>query len=297
MEVTSKEGVVVMEEKIAVISCSNACLDDLDYDKDIIIFRSTLHIGDEDFVDYVDIKAKDFYERLENSKSVFPSSSYLPIGQMVEQYEDLVSKGYTKAIVVTISSHMSGLFNAVQVAGKGIEGLEIIAFDSKTVAYPQAKMAITAQKMVKEGKSIDEIIGELEYIRDHNKIYFAVHTLDYLIKNGRLSNASGFIGKALKIKPLLTISEEGKVETVEKIRTFPKAVDKLLLKFFEETKGLDAEPFVIHANNPETSEYIKMKLREADDKYQNVVDMSLTAVVGAHSGPKTIALGYYIKKS
>lgn len=286
-----------MEEKIAVISCSNACLDDLDYDKDIRIFRSTLHLGDEDYVDHLDIKAKDFYERLERDKTCFPSSSYLPIGMMVEEYENLVEKGYTKAIVITISSHMSGLYNAVQVAGKGIEGLEIIAFDSKTVAYPQAKMAITAQKMAKEGKSVEEILEELAYIRDHNKIYFAVHTLDYLIKNGRLSNASGFIGKALKIKPLLTISEEGKVETVEKIRTFPKAVDKLLLKFFEETKGLKAEPFIIHANNPETSEYIKMKLREENEEYTDVVDMSLTAVVGAHSGPKTIALGYYINKS
>jgi len=243
-----------MVEKIAVISCSNACLDDLDFDKDIKIFRSTLHLGDEDYVDHVDIEAKDFYERLERDKSCFPSSSYLPIGLMIEHY-------------------MSGLFNAVQVAGKGIEGLEIIPFDSKTVAYPQAKMAMTAQSMVKEGKSVEDILQELAYIRDHNKIYFAVHTLDYLIKNGRLSNASGFIGKALKIKPLLTISKEGKVETVEKIRTFPKAVDKLLLKFFEETKGLDVEPFIIHANNPETSEYIKMKLREQNEQYQNVVDM------------------------
>jgi DegV family protein with EDD domain len=285
-----------MEEKVAVISCSNACLDDLDYDKDIVIFRSTLHLGDEDYVDYVDIKSNAFYERLENDKTCFPGSSYLPIGQMVEKYEELVEKGYTKAIVITISSHMSGLYNAVQVAGKGVEGLEIIAFDSKTVAYPQAKMAMTAQKMIKEGKSVEEVLEELAYIRDHNKIYFAVHTLDYLIKNGRLSNASGFIGKALKIKPLLTISEEGKVETVEKIRTFPKAVDKLLLRFFEETKDHEVEPFIIHANNPETSEYIKMKLREKNPAYKDVVDMSLTPVVGAHSGPKTIALGYYIKR-
>jgi len=286
-----------MKDKIAVISCSNACLDDLEYDHDILIFRSTLHLGDEDYVDSVDIKPSAFYERLENDKSCFPSSSYLPIGQMVEFYEDLVEKGYNKAIVVTISSHMSGLYNAVQVAGKGVDGLEIIPFDSKTVAYPQAKMAMVAQEMVKAGHSVDEVLEELSYIRDHNKIYFAVHTLDYLIKNGRLSNASGFIGKALKIKPLLTISEEGKVETVEKIRTFPKAVDKLLIRFFEETKDLDVEPFIIHANNPETSEYIKMKLREKNDQYQDVVDMSLTPVVGAHSGPKTIALGYYVKKS
>ena len=81
-----------MENKIAVIACSNACLDYFDYDYDIKIFRSMLHLGDEDYLDYVDISADDFYDRLEKDKSVFPSSSFMPLGQMVEIYEDLVKE-------------------------------------------------------------------------------------------------------------------------------------------------------------------------------------------------------------
>jgi len=284
-----------MENKIAVIACSNACLDYFDFDYDIKIFRSTLHLGDEDFLDYIDISAEDFYQRIEDNKDVFPSSSYMPIGQMIEIYENLVKDGYNKAIVISISSEMSGIVNASKMAANEVEGLEVTVFDSKTLAYPEAKMALTACKMIEEGKDVPEIIEELEYIRDNNKIYFAVNTLTYLVRNGRLSNASGFIGNTLKIKPILTISKEGTADTVEKIRTFKKAVDGLLRKYKEETEGKDVEAFIIHANNPETRDYLKEQLLEFNPKLE-VFDMPLTAVVGAHAGPKTIGIGYIIKK-
>lgn len=285
-----------MEKKTAIISCSNACLDYFEHDYDIKIFRSMLHLGDEEYLDYLDITADDFYQRLEEDKSIFPSTSYMPIGQMIEIYENLVKDGYTHAIVISISKEMSGIYNASIMASKEVEGLEVTVFDSKTLAYPQAKMALIASKMARENADISDIVKELEYIRDNNKIYFAVNTLTYLVKNGRLSGASGFIGGALKIKPVLTISKEGKVETVEKIRTFSKAVDHVLDLYFAETKGLSVEPFIIHANNPEMRDYMKQRLIENDSTLNEIFSMPLTAAVGAHAGPKTIGLGYYIKK-
>ena len=162
-----------MEKKIAVISCSNACLDYIDHPYDIKIFRSALHLGDEQFLDYVDISADDFYKRLEDDKSIFPSSSYMPLGQMIEIYEQLKSEGYTHVIVVTISKEMSGIFNASLMASNEVEDLEVKVFDSKTVTYPQALMVLKACEMVEKGFDLEEIFEELKYIRDNNKIYFA----------------------------------------------------------------------------------------------------------------------------
>ena len=284
-----------MSKEIAIIACSNACLDYFDYDYNIPIFRSSLHLGDETYLDHTEIKADDFYKRLEEDSSVFPSSSYMPLGQMIEIYEDLVKQGYKKAIVISISKEMSGIYNAAKMANNEVEGLDVTVFDSKVLAYPQAKMALKAAEMAENGNTVEEIINELEYIRDNNKIYFAVNTLTYLVKNGRLSTTSGFIGNTFKIKPVLTISKEGKVETVEKIRTFKKAVNHVVERFFEETEGKDVEAFVIHANNPDVRDQIIARIKEANPN-QDVFDMPLTAVVGAHAGPKTIGLGYYIKK-
>ncbi len=284
-----------MNKKIAIISCSNANLEYFTHDFDIKIFRSMVHLGDEEYLDYIDISADDFYKRLEEDKSIFPSTSFMPPGQMIEIYEGLVKEGYTDAIVITISKEMSGIFNAALMAANEVEELDVKVFDSKTLAFPQAKMVLTAAKMVKEGLSVEEITKELYYIRDNNRIYFAVNTLTYLVKNGRLSNASGFIGNALKLKPVLTI-EDGKVITVEKIRTFKKAVEHVLDLYFKETKGLSVEPFVIHANNPEIRDYMISRLQENDSTISNIFSMPLTAGIGAHAGPKTIGIGYYVKK-
>lgn len=285
-----------MSNKIAVIACSNACLDYINHDYDIKIFRSTLHLGDEDFLDFIDIKADDFYKRLEEDKSVFPSSSYMPLGQMIEIYENLVKEGYNKAIVISISKEMSGIYNASIMASKEVEELEVTVFDSKTVAYPEAMMALKACEMIKEGHDVPEIVVEMEYIRDNHNIYFAVNTLLYLVKNGRLSNAAGLIGGALKLKPILNIDKEGKVVTKSKIRTFKKAINGVLDLYFEETDGLNVVPFIVHANNYEMRDYIIERLKERDPSITEVADMPLTAVVGAHAGPKTIGLGYNIKK-
>lgn len=284
-----------MTNKIAVVACSNACLDYFDHPYDIRILRSTLHLGDEDYLDYIDISAEDFYTRLETDKSVFPSSSYMPLGQMIELFEGLVTDGYNQVIVITISGHLSGIYNAALMATKEVEGLEAFIFDSKTIAYAEAKMALTACEMIEKGKQVPEILEELEYIKTHNHVYFGVHTLTYLVKNGRLSNASGFIGNTLKIKPILEVTDDGKVETVEKIRTFHKAVERILEKYFEETEGKEVETFVCHANNLETFEYMKERIQEKSPGHA-IFNMPLTAVVGAHSGPKTIGLGYLIKK-
>ena len=66
--------------------------------------------------------------------------------------------------------------------------------------------------------------------------------------------------------------------------------------YYRETKGLDVEPFIIHANNEEIRDYLVKVLKENDESLKEIVSMPLTAVVGAHAGPKTIGLGYYIKK-
>ncbi|MCK7488198.1 MAG: DegV family protein [Bacillus subtilis] len=91
-----------------------------------------------------------------------------------------------------------------------------------------------------QGKSMARTSSKnSSFIRDNNHIYFAVTDLKYLVKNGRLSNAAGFIADVLKIKPLLEVDKNGAVVTVEKIRTFSQAVDRVIEKFLEETVGFD----------------------------------------------------------
>ena len=216
-------------------------------------------------------------------------------GTMLERYEKLRDQGCDEAIFITISSKMSGIYENAMIAKNMVEGIKVTVFDSKTVGYLQCKMAFLAHDLAKQGKSMDEIVEALSFIRDNNHIYFAVNDLKYLVKNGRLSNAAGFLADVLKIKPLLEIDKEGAVKTVEKIRTMSKAVDRVIEKFLEETEGKNYEAFIIHANNPDAVKYVRERVKEARPELGELKDYLLTPAVGAHCGPKAMTIGYVLK--
>jgi DegV family protein with EDD domain len=282
-------------KKLGLMVCTNSAIDYIDHDVDVRVVRSTILLGDHEYVDYEELTADKFYDMLEEDQSLFPRTSMASTGKMLEFYQSLKDEGCDTILFVTISSKMSGIYENAMIAKKMIDGVDIHIFDSKSVGYIECMMIFKANEGYKAGKSIEEILDDLKYIRDNNKIYFAVSDLRYLVKNGRLSNAQAFMANILKIKPLLEIDKEGKVVSIEKIRTFKKAVNRVIDKFLEETKDFEVEPFIIHANNPETAAYIREKVLEARPQYKEINDYLLTPAVGAHSGPKAITIGYLRK--
>lgn len=283
-------------KKLGVLVCTNAAIDYIPHEYDVRVIRSMILMGGKEYIDYEELTANQFYEMLESDPSLFPRTSMASTGTMLEAYEKLRDEGCDEALFVTISSKMSGIYENALIAAKMVEGIKVTVFDSKTVGYLQCKMAFTAHEMAKAGKSMDEIVEELSFIRDNNHVYFAVNDLSYLVKNGRLSNAANFIAGLLKIKPLLEIDKNGAVVTAEKIRTFTKAVDRMVDKFLAETEGKDYEPFIIHANNPETAEAIRQRILSLRPELKEIKEYILTPAVGAHCGPKAITIAYVLNR-
>lgn len=280
-----------------VVVCSNSALDYIQHDFDIRVFRSVVLFGeDEVYDDYTEIKAEDFYIRLLNDKSAFPKTAYVSPGKIEEMLLNIKNDGYDSVFVITISEELSGLAKTVRQISDNINDLEVEVYNSKTIAYPEALMALKAAKMFKEGKSKDEVIKVLDYIRDNNHLMFSVETLEYLIKNGRLSKLAGGVANLLSIKPLLDLDKDGKVRTLEKIRTSKKSRERLIELFLDETKDKDIIPCIIHANaDKEVIEEIINKVLSVRTDLNNINVYPLTPVVGAHAGPKTICLGYILK--
>jgi len=283
-------------KKLGLMVCTNSSIDYLDFDFDVKIIRSMVIMGDKEFVDYEELTAPEFYDMLDKNPNIVPRTSMASTGTMLEAYETLRDQGCDTILFVTISSKMSGIYDNAVMAKNMVEGVDVHVFDSKSVGYIESKMIFKAHEGYVAGKTIEEIIADLEYIRDNNKIYFAVNDLKFLIKNGRLSNAAGFMANMLKIKPLLEIDEKGAVVSIEKIRTFGKAVDRVIEKFLEETEGKDVEAFIIHANNPETTAYVREKVLAAKPDLKEMKDYLLVPAVAAHSGQGAISVGYLLKK-
>lgn len=281
--------------KIGVAVCGNSGLDYLVHDKEIRIFRSLLLIGDSEYEDFVEITSDDFYDRITKNPDLDIRTAQTSTGKILEMYQEMVSKGYDELIIITISKHLSGTYQNAVLAAKMLEDIPVHVFDSLSVSYVEAFMATTAMKMSRENKSVEEILQHLEFIRDHNHIYVTVDTLRYLVKNGRLSNAAGFLGSMLKLKPLLHVSAEGKVVTLDKIRTTSKAREAMLEKILQEIKGKKVELFVIYTNNMGEMLDFQEQLQEVEG-ITDVKLIPLTPVVGCHAGPGTMGMGYIEKE-
>jgi len=280
-----------MSKKIAIVTDSSASLPE-EVLKEHNIYTSYLMIifGNDSYQEFKEITPQKFAD-LSAAQTELPSTSQPAIGVTVELYENLLKEGYDEIIHITISSGLSGSYQSAVNAAEMVDAEKIHVFDSKTVAFPQGRLAVVAAKCVKEGKDVAEIIAELEKLLAHTHVSATVKTLDNLKKGGRLSNASAVIGSLLQVKPIIAMSPEGKLEAVSKVRTFKKAIGALIDITKDANLDESYEVGIIHVLNPDDAEAFKAAIAEV---YPNVTlhIVPLSLVVSAHVGEGTIAVSW-----
>jgi DegV family protein with EDD domain len=277
--------------KIGVAVCGNSGIDYLVHDKEIRKFRSLLNIGKEEYEDFVDISSDDFYSRLLKNPDMDISTAQTSTGKILEMYEEMKSAGYKELLVITISKQLSGTYQNAVLAARMID-IPVHVYDSLSLTYVEALMAMTAKKMADVNKPLDEILVALDKIRDNNHVYITVDTLKYLVKNGRLSGVAGALGSLLKLRPLLHLSKQGKVETLDKIRTTSKAREELKRRILTEVKDKNVIAFIVYTNN--MGEMLDLKDELEAQGLKDILLIPLTPVVG-HAGPGTMGVGYIEK--
>ncbi len=279
--------------KIGIIVCGNSGVDYMKLNYPVKLIRSTLNLDGKEYEDYVDIQAKEFYEVLENNPDVDISTSQTSTGKIAHTYEEMKAEGYTDVIVVVISAKLSGTYQGALLAKDMVEGLNVFVLDSRSVSYGEAYLVEEAIRMINEGKAVIDIYDELEHIRDHIYLYVLVDTLKFLVKNGRLSATSGFLGTLLKIKPLLHVQKDGSLVPFEKIRTTKKARQRLLEIIESDIEGKNVIIFIAYTNNKDDAEAFKQDIQSKRPDV-SVRIVPLTPVVGAHAGPGTLGIGYIV---
>ena len=281
--------------KIGILVCGNSGIDYEKVDYPFVVVHSQLIIDNKSYEDYVDITAEQFYQAIEKNPNVPLSTAQASTGEFIEAIEKLKNDGYTDIIAVLISSKLSGTYQNLMLAKDMVEGVNVYGIDSQSVSYGQMILVNKAIEMIKAGSTALEIVEELEEMKHRINVFVLVDTLKFLVKNGRLSAASGAIGSLLKIKPLLHINETGHLVPLEKIRTSSKARKRLIeIALGEIDKGVEGF-FLAYTNNKEYVEEIKKELLEHNPELE-VHICPLTPVVGAHAGPGTCGVGFIRKK-
>ena len=233
-----------------------------------------------------------FYSNLTKSKTL-PTTSQVTPGQYLDVFEDAKAKG-DEVLVITLSSGLSGTYSSAISAQEMCGYDKITVIDSKQGSISLKLMVEHANKLRNEGKSRADIEKVLLDIRDRVSLLVILDTLSYLKKGGRVPPAMAFLGEALSMKPILALNSEGKVEPIKKVRGF-EAAKKALFAHFD-TTGFD-EHWPVYFGYTQNKERGESFMQDGKSKY-NFKACSLHSVggvIGTHSGPNAVAVGY-VKK-
>ncbi|MFC1997668.1 DegV family protein [Chloroflexota bacterium] len=245
--------------------------------------------GDETLRDDIDIKPVEFYKRLETAK-VMPSTSQPPIPEFEKIFGKLDEEGY-EILSILISNPLSGTIASAEQAKKNLPEATIEIFDSQTTAMAMGFQVLAAARAAADGASLSECLAVAEKARANSGILFAVDTLEFLHRGGRIGGASRFLGTALQMKPLLTI-EEGKIAALERVRTKKKAHARLSDIVVERVTGKpNIRLATLHANVAEDAKTLLDITSDRLDVVEKIYS-EVSPVIGTHVGPGTVGLAY-----
>ncbi len=278
--------------KIAIVTDSTAYIPaDLIQKYNLTVTPQVLIWGEETFRDGVDIQPDEFYARLKTTK-VMPTTSQVTPITMKTTFEGLIEKGYD-VLGIFLSAKLSGTIqSAVQAMEMmGSAGEKVTYVDSNTTAMAMGFQVLTAARAVADGANLNEAVALAEKAREHTGVYFAVDTLEFLHRGGRIGGAQRFLGTALNMKPVLAVID-GRVEAVERIRTKGKALDRVLELVMEQTKGkTPVRLATLHASAEEEAQTLLDKASREMDAVESILT-TVSPVVGTHAGPGTVGLAY-----
>lgn len=279
------------KRKVAVVMDSTANLSpEVLAENDLETIPLNLIWGGESYRDGIDITTDEFYERLEKS-SELPTTSQPSIGDFHELYQR-VAETADSIVCVTLSSGISGTYASAIGAADLMEGFPIEVVDSKSASVGHGFIALAAAQAAKSGADFQEVVHAAQELVPKVEVYFAVDTLEYLHRGGRIGGASWLIGSALSIKPVLQISD-GLIDSMARVRTKKKALAFLADLAVERFQGHDnIHLAVVDAVSPEEARLLGEELQKRLNPVELVYG-ELSPVIGTHAGPGTVGFGGY----
>ena len=278
--------------KVAVVADSSAYIpEDLCKKLNISVVALSVIWAGETFFDGVTIMPAEFYKRLENAK-VQPSTSQPSPADMEKVFSRLLDQGYD-VMGVFISQKLSGTFASAVKARDDLASArdKIALFDSENVAMAHGFQALALARAALDGASLADCQKLAENVRSNTGVFFAVETLEYLRRGGRIGGAQALLGSALNMKPILTILD-GKVEPADRVRTSTKAYERVIDLVSDKCAGkTNIRLATLHANAEANAKSVLDNASRKLGAVESVLS-EVSPAIGTHLGPGTVGLAY-----
>ncbi len=262
----------------------------------IPVIPLNVHWGNETYIDGVTLDAPTFYRMLQERKDM-PKTSQPSAGTFIEFLTAVAEEHKVDAILaVLISAELSGtMASAIQARSYLAESnpdLRVELVNSNSASMGLGLQVLVAQQAAREGKTIEEAMADVRRCQHASHLLFAVDTLEYLHRGGRIGGAARLLGSALNLKPVLTI-QEGRVEALEKVRSRNKSLRRVVDIAEERLAGRQpADLSIVHAEaDADLPAFTEMVVERLKPKHLHT--RTLSPVVGTHGGPGTMGVAFY----
>jgi DegV family protein with EDD domain len=248
-----------------------------------------VHFGEEHYRDIVELTPALFYEKLVNSH-VHPRTSQPSPGDYAKEFQRMAAQGAKSIICLCLSSNLSGSFESAQIARDMLAELDIEVLDTRKASLGYGYAALLGARRAAAGGDKEQVLRQIWSVLERMHVYFAVDTLEYLQRNGRIGRAKALLGTLLEIKPVLTLDADGYVAEYEKVRgakrVLPRLVDIVCEKI---SPGSRVRGGIAHCAALDKAERIHELLQE---RYQieELIIHDLGAVISTHVGPGTTGI-------
>jgi DegV family protein with EDD domain len=278
--------------KIAVVTDSTTYMPpDLVKKYSISVAPQVLIWGEQTYKDGVDIESREFFTRLKTAK-VMPSTSQVAVISFQEIFQDLVDKGFD-VLALLVSSKLSGTVQSAMQArdlmSTAREKVHVV--DSQSVAMALGFQVLAVARAIESGAGLEDAIALAERSHQYSGVCFAVDTLEFLHRGGRIGGAQRFLGTMLNMKPILAI-QDGRVEGIDRIRTKNKAHDRVLELTVEKVAGrTPVRLATLHANAEEEAKALLGRATQTLHPVESLLT-EVSPTVGTHAGPGTVGLAF-----
>lgn len=250
----------------------------------------SIRFGEEEYVDGKTLTKQEFYKKLVTS-DILPTTSQATPYIFSEVYKEAIEEG-NEAVVITISSKLSGTYQSANVASMDFEG-KVYVVDSLNAAIGAGALAEFAIRLSKVGLNAKQIFNILEEEKHNLQLIALLDTLDYLHKGGRIPKSVAMAGGLLSIKPLITM-KDGAISLIGQARGTKKG-NALLDKKVHEMGEINFEKPVILGYTGNENDLLQKYLEVSDCQWHNHSITDISGVIGTHVGPGAFAVAYFKK--
>jgi DegV family protein with EDD domain len=245
-----------------------------------------INIGDQGYLDGVEITRKDFYTNLPNY-DVHPTTGTPGMDAISQVYQKLADEGATQILSIHISKSLSATVEVAESAARAFDQVPVIIRDSLQLSTGTGFQVETAARMALDGKSMEEILQALDDLASRTFVTARLDTLEYLRRSGRMNAFMTGLGSLLQLKPILTMKNG--LPGSERVRTSVKAEGRLI-KMLEAYQPIERFA-LLHTNAPDEAEAFRSRIAHMIPEGE-MYSMNITPVIGAHIGPN--AVGYAV---